>query len=66
MSQQHTATAVADLVSSAIERAEERAAARYERALVNLVRQLDPTLEVPQAKAKVRRAWAWAEAEAEL
>lgn len=53
-----TAVHIADAVAEAIRRTEERAAARYERALVLLMRQMDPKLDAAHADARVRQAWA--------
>ena len=48
---------IADAIADAIRRTEERSAARYERALALLLRQLDPALDAAEAQARVKRAW---------
>lgn len=46
-----------DAVAEAIRRTEERAAARYEKALALLAKELDPRLDDRRAKEKARHAW---------
>ena len=48
---------VADAVAEAIRRTEERAAARYERALALLLRSMDPHADAATAEARAKRAW---------
>ena len=48
---------IADAVTEAIRRTEDRAAARYEKALALLVQALDPSLDDMKAEEKARDAW---------
>ena len=56
--ERETSLQIADVVAEAIRRTEDRAAARYERALSLLLRNIDPSLDAAQADERARRTWA--------